>query len=479
MKQFIARYPLLLALILLAVILRLYRVTNEPLDWHAWRQADTASVTRNFATSGITLLRPTYHDVSSIPSGVDNPSGWRMVEFPFVNAIVAVFLQLIPGVSVATMSRLVSIVFSAGTLGALFFLVKALSGKKLAYTAVLVFATLPFAVFYGRSILPEPALLFFAVTSLATFQRWLQTGRFNWYVLSIVTLALALLLKPFVLFLGPVYCALLLTHKGKRALALWPWLVGYLVFSITPFLSWRSWIQNFPEGIPASDWLFNGNGIRFRPAWVRWLGFERMVKLILGFVGVIPLVLGLLKANKHTPVYWSWWLGIGLYFTVIATGNVQHDYYQVFALPIIAITVAQGLLTLYKILRKHTHHLTSLGVVSLVYGLCLFFSWHQVKGYFNINHPEYSRVGARVKALTPPEALVIAPAMGDTQFLYQTHRSGWPIGSSIDEKIRQGATHYVTTTKDDEAQLLEEHYFVLEKTEEYLIIDLTKPRETP
>ena len=107
----------------------------------------------------------------------------------------------------------------------------------------------------------------------------------------------------------------------------------------------------------------------------------------------------------------------------------------------------------------------------------LLLSWQQVKGYFNVNHWEYVTAGEAVDRLTPPDAKVIAPAMGDTAFLFQTKRTGWPIGHSIDEKIEQGATHYVTTADDDEARELSEKYFIIEKTDLYLLIDLTRERE--
>ncbi len=314
-----------------------------------------------------------------------------------------------------------------------------------------------------------------------------------------MSLAFALLLKPFALFLAPVFLTLLLVYKKQRFWKEWGMLVLFGIIALLPLVWWRSWITQFPAGIPASDWLFNGNGIRLRPAWFRWLGYERITKLILGFVGLLPLVLGgvqlllTTKKGKGSLVYLSWLVSIGLYFIVIATGNVQHDYYQVFAIPILSIVVAIGLLETQKYAARLCTYLlqrfypkyssraltAQVGALSLsvaLYCSMLILAWSQVSGYFNINHHEYIRAGLRVQALTPTDALVIAPASGDTQFLYETSRRGWPIGGSIDEKIRDGATHYVTTTMDEEAQLLEQHFFVVEKTDEYLLLDLTREK---
>ena len=69
----------LLLILVLALVLRLYKIDNPVADWHSWRQADTASVTRVFSQEGINLLTPRFQDISTIPSGKQNPPGYRML----------------------------------------------------------------------------------------------------------------------------------------------------------------------------------------------------------------------------------------------------------------------------------------------------------------------------------------------------------------------------------------------------------------
>src|SRR3989344_3121022 len=87
---------LLLFVLLLALGLRLYKIDNPVADWHSWRQADTAAVSRNFVRGGFDLLHPHYDDLGSNQTGHDNPQGLRMVEFPFYNAIVAAVYKTAP-----------------------------------------------------------------------------------------------------------------------------------------------------------------------------------------------------------------------------------------------------------------------------------------------------------------------------------------------------------------------------------------------
>lgn len=476
MKRFFLKNLALIGILLLALLLRTYRITNPVLDWHSFRQADTASVTRQYVKTSINLLVPRYHDHSNIQTGDDNPEGYRLVEFPFVNGIVASIVRAFPSFSLEVTSRALSIIFSLGMLTCLFFLVTAISGKRVGYTAVIVGAILPYYIYYSRVIMPEPAMLFFSVLSLTCFYFWLKNKKILLYVISLVSLMLALLLKPFVGFLLPVYGVMALSIEGKKIFKnflLYP----FPILAVLPFLWWRNWISQFPTGIPASDWLFNSDTIRFRPAWFRWLFFERLIKLMAGYTGLIFYLASLYKLQrKELWIYGSWWIGMITYMAIIATGNVRHDYYQVLLIPIVIITLARGAIMIEQQLAKKFSPLVSVLVVFILVVSAVSLSWWQIQGYFNVNHWEYVEAGKAVDSLTPPNAKVIAPAFGDTNFLYQTNRTGWPIGFEIEDKIAKGATHYVTTSYDDEARELEAHYFTVQKTPNYLLLDLSKPK---
>lgn len=469
----------ILFLILLTIAPRLYRINNPAADWHAFRQADTASVTREYVKNGsIDLLRPKYQDLSNIQSGKDNLEGWRMVEFPIINALVAFIVINLPFLDLVLVSRVVSIVFSIGSTVSLYLLVKRISGKNIAFFSAATFALLPFSVFYGRAILPEPAMLFFSTSSMLFFTKYLDQKNTLWsYLLSLSFLAMALLLKPFVAFLGPVYLTLAVQRFGKDIYK-HPELILYAGLSFAPLIWWRKWVEQFPSGIPANDWLFNSNNIRFRPAWFRWLFYERLTKLFIGFFGWVFLLSNLIKYREKISellVYLSWGVGLLLYLIVIATGNVQHDYYQIIMLPFVSILIGRGVWLFYRYWKKTIGTNSAQLATSMVFVLMMLFSWKYVNGYFNVNHWEYVEAGKIVDQNTPENAKVIAPAFGDTIFLFQTNRTGWPIGFEIADKIGKGATHYITTSYDDEARELETKYQTIVKNEKYLLLDLTKP----
>src|SRR6187401_338035 len=101
-------------IIVVSFLARIYKITNPVADWHSFRQADTASVTREYVKHGVDFLRPKYQDLSNIQSGEnnqgrDNVEGWRMVEFPLVNGLLAYFLRSFPSLDLVLTSRLASV----------------------------------------------------------------------------------------------------------------------------------------------------------------------------------------------------------------------------------------------------------------------------------------------------------------------------------------------------------------------------------
>jgi len=65
--------------------------------------------------------------------------------------------------------------------------------------------------------------------------------------------------------------------------------------------------------------------------------------------------------------------------------------------------------------------------------------------------------------------------MGDTAFLYQTNRYGWPLLTyDIDKMISLGATHYVSVNFDsDTNKLIQNPLFkTLKRTDQFIILEL-------
>lgn len=469
----------------LTIVPRLYRIDAPVADWHSWRQSDTAAVARNFLKFGFDPLRPRYDDLSNIQSGRDNPEGYRMVEFPVYQLLAAALRRGFSGFSIEIWLRLVSIVAATFTSLLLYLIVAAHTNRLTGFLTGVFYALLPYSIYFGRAILPENFAIPWSLLSLYFLNKSLKGRQISHWVILVgagLAAAVALLVKPTAIFLLIPAIYLFWQHFSKDSLAhqaASPAGVFIYFFTSLSLLGlWRSWIGQFPEGIPAYLWLLNSNGIRFKGAWFYWLFAERLGRLILGFWGLILLGLGILiPKQKKENQFFTWWLIGGFtYVVVFATGNVQHDYYQVLLLPVVVVYLARGAEFLLR--NPIFPRLTSWALLLLSSLFAFSFSWYTVRTFYWINRPEIVEAGRLADQLLPPNARVIAPYNGDTTFLYQTNRQGWPLGFEIEKKLQMGATAYVTvspTDQDWETRDLARRYTVLVRNDKYAIIDLTKP----
>jgi len=463
-----------LALVALTFTVRLYKIDNPVADWHSWRQADTAAVARNFVKADFNLLFPQSDSFLALNEyGLENPNRWFINEFPFYNAIVAVVYQNF-GINV-TYARLVSVALA--TLGALclYFLTRSLFSPKVAVLAGLYYALNPYSIYYGRVIMPDPAFVALSIASLYLTYLWTKKPKWITAGLLGITFGLALLVKPYAIFLSIPMLYWVLVNRG---VAVVKDKQAYFIaaISLIPFLLWRWHYAMRPEGTFASTWLLNGDNIRFTGAFFRWLIFERLNRLIFATGGFVLFVLGIpasLRKNKAGTLILMWLLSVALYMTIFAKGNVNHDYYQIPVVPVGSILVSLGFWWLVDQSKRGFNMLVSLVLALSLLLISLAFGWYEVRGYFNINHPEIVAAGLAADKLLPAEAIVIAPYDGDPAFLYQTNRYGWPDGVEIEEKIAKGATAYVSVNYDDVAQFLENKCTLVAKTGDYIIIDLT------
>jgi len=450
----------LVFIFLLTFALRLYKINNPVADWHSWRQAVTAAVARNFVKDRFNLLYPQAD--SFVPNndlGLTNPNRLFMNEFPFYNALVAVLYKIF-GINPA-LARLVSISFAS--LGAVFLylLTTRLFGPVIGLTAGLYYAVNPYNIYYGRVIMPDPIFVSLSIISLYFFVNFK-------FVLFSFVFALAMLVKPYAIFiLLPCFYWAIVSHKLKQ--------FCLTLVALLPLALWRLHISLVPEGTFNSRWLYNETNIRFSGAFFRWLIFDRLNRLIFATGGFVLFIIGILNSylNKTRGLIFVWLLSVMLYMTIFAMGNVTHDYYQLPILPVGSILVAFGFWSIVNASKKLLPRLINLLFALALVILSLAFGWYEVRGYFNINHPEIVTAGQAVDRLVPKDALVIAPYNRDVAFLYQTNRHGWPEGGNLEAKINQGATHYVSVDLNDpETQTLESNCSVLAKTSAYIIIDL-------
>jgi hypothetical protein len=472
-------YILLTLIMVFGFGVRLYKIGNPVADWHSWRQADTASVSKTYLEQGINLLLPRYHDISSIQSKIFNPKGYRMVEFPFYNALNAVLANAMHFFSLEVWARLITITCALVTAVFLYLMGKRISGKWLGLLTAFFYLFIPYNIYFTRVILPDPMGVMFGVIAIWAFLEFTATDRKVLFYTSALFFAAAMLIKPYLgFYLFPIAYLAVKKFGAKSFVKDRHLILESLIFlgiSFVPFLLWRTWEARFPEGIPLYKWVFNENHIRFKPSWWYWIFGERLGHLILGSLGLIPFIFGVLNTKSKNLLVQVFLAGALFYVVLVADANVMHDYYQILVIPAVALAVASGVVFLWE--NTFFNRLTSRIIIVVSVVVMLITGWKQVVGDYVINHPEIIAAGAEIDRIAPKNALVVAPYDGDTAFLYQTNRWGWPvIDSSIENIISEGASYYVSVDLGSaDTKMIESKYKTIEKTDKFIIINLREP----
>jgi len=471
----------LFLILILGFILRLYKIDIPLADHHSWRQADTAAVARNFVKEGWNFLKPKIDNMVPLHPGKPNNERLFLVEPPIYNSIVAGIYKIF-GVK-ERWARLVSVIFSLGSIIFLYLIASFYFGEIVGLLASFFFAILPFNIFYSRVILPEPMIIFFTLGMFYFAIKWLEKNSIFHFSFFIFHSILSFSQKVFPLFLIlPVLYLFFQKYKAAflKLKKFWFW----LLVSLVPMIWWRRWISHFPEGIPANLWLLNQGNIRFKGAFFYWIFAKRIGELILGYWGLALLVLGLIiKPKKEGWFFHFWLLAVLIFITVFAAGNVTHDYYQIPLIPVFCIFLAKGAnFLLFESGERFSKFTCSLFMV-LCSLFMIAFSWYYIRDFYNIQSG-VDLAGRWIDENTPKDSLILAGDSNDATLLYNCNRWGWTGGfaSSLPnepetiEKVRKmGASYYVATKFDKNSEFgkyMLKNYQVLNQTDQYIVFKI-------
>lgn len=449
---------ILFFILLIALTFRLYKINTPLADWHSWRQVDTAAVARHFVNDGFDLLHPKFDDLSNGQTGEYNPEGLRFVEFPIYNATFAGLYKAFPVMPLHQYGRIVTIVFSLLAIAVVYYLLRREVSKTAAIYGSLIYSVFPFFVYYSRVVLPDPTAVSSVFIAIFLLYIWMQqkkgTRKHILYISSLLFAMIAVLVKPVA---GFYYLALAYIFFRKYNFGIFkrPDVYIYFFLALLPFGLWRYWISLFPVGGPGFEWLitsvntYEGQKVIFmRPAFFRWVFYERLLLLIMGGWAGSFVMLGAMRKITRPWLMYSIGASALLYLLVFQGGNVQHDYYQIIVFPALAIFTGMGISLLYDIHKKLVPKGLLTIMIFIVFGFSMVTSYEQVKGMYGVSESliDTARV---IDTITPKDALIITDTLGDTTLLYNSNRRGMPALADSLPALKERGMQYFVTSNDE------------------------------
>ncbi len=447
-------------MVALGLALRLHGIHDPLLDHPGWRQGDTATIARNFARLQFNIMYPQTSYNGAPPNYVE-------LELQIVPYLAAILYKMF-GVH-EIFGRAISLAFSLLTIATIAYFGRWLFGSAVAgIAAAFFYAIFPGSIYYGRTFMPDSAMVFFLTAALYAAAHYLTGDGRRPRGLGTATalLSLAYLAKP-VAVVAVVPLIALCCERLRRGRSLPPAGIATL-FAVPLFVlalydlrvsSYAEW--HWASGItrlhvlPAlsaalhSPEAFVAKLVAFRIA----LGMLRQT--MLGNIGFLLSVASFIALPwiraKSSWFLWGWLAGALSYIYVVVTVE-RVDYYMYPLLPLCALAIG-GALAYYagvvaRVDAAPAVRYALLGLVAIVAAAALVRSGAAIAPYYLYNKQAYRNAVTLAHTLTPNSLVVIGHYGPDVQ--YYIDRFGWEedpaIWTPFDEEsaIAKGARYFIS-----------------------------------
>ncbi len=492
------------ALLVLGFGLRLYDLTDQPIDFHATRQLRGALIARGMYYR---MLPGADEDTRQQAIAFGNSTGQYE---PSILEYIVARTYLLAGDEYLWIARIYTSLFWVLAGLALFDLARRAVSPGAGLVALGYTLILPFAVQASRSFQPDPVMVMWIVLTTYALYRWSESARpeqasgkgaggWKWAILAGVFGGIGVLTKVVAAYI-----------VGAAAVAL-------VLFALRWRRSWRSpqvWVMAILMIAPTAIYYASrqGRAVEYFESWtlalshllldpsfyVRWFSF---VQSLMGLAALLLSLLGVLIATPRLRA-----LLLGLYVGYLVYGlflpyqMYTHNYYHLQLVPIVAlglVPVAHALLErltgqppLYRVL-----------FAGIVLAGVAFPAWQSVAELKREDYRIEPAYWQQIATYLPTDGKIIALTQDyGYRLMYYGWRKVtlWPVrgertlsdlrGSNKEfeeffAKRTEGKDYFLITAfnqlndQPDLKQMLEEHYPLAADGDGYLIYDLANRRQ--
>jgi hypothetical protein len=327
---------------------RLYDLSDPPLDFHPTRQIHSALIARGMY----------YQQHPDIPEWQREiaVAHWQMEGLiePQVFERITVWTYQLAGVPDLRIPRLYAILFWMAAAVFVVWLAVQIAGWGGGVIAALVFLIWPYGVIASRSFQPEPLMVLLLSAAFWAALRWqwaAEQGRLSWVwaIAAGLLSGMAICIKSVaVFFVAPALAALVLSIGLRRAArAPQVWAIG--VLAVLPYTFYLI------DGLFLRGFLVSQFSQRFFPQmwldpafYLRWISnLERVFPfemVLLAFLGTF-----LVRRSVYRWLLLALWAGYFVYGMTLPHHISTHDYYH---LPLF-LPVALGLAAAAELVFRH------------------------------------------------------------------------------------------------------------------------------
>lgn len=414
----------IVAIIVLAVSIRLHEITMPLLEGCVARQIICADVARNMFRDG-EFLKPKV----SILSGPRLYLG----ECPIYCFCVSMIYKIIGGAE-EYWGRIVTVFSFVAGMMLLYLIVKEYSAERVALISMFVLSVLPIGILYGKSFQPDQLSVTLGLLSLYCIIVWAKGGeKLIYFIISTIFLIISSLTKLTTLSLLFTTLVVIVVNKKRGRLY---YCTIHFSLVIASLSLWLMYVYSQKDLlIPAYSDAFSMNKWSEFKHVLSYSYFKEIFLLVSGIVltpiGFTLLLLGLLLKNerKEEFIFYIWLISSLLPFIILNKKFAPHWF--LLPLPVVSYFIGRAIYSMKLISSSITSNLYYRCAFTLVVIFCV---WGYANSGFSIPQGAQNTmlISQLVKEKTEPNDILCTD--GAKYLMYYLDRKGYLIWQSKTER---------------------------------------------
>jgi 4-amino-4-deoxy-L-arabinose transferase-like glycosyltransferase len=463
----------LVAILFVSAAIRIWTIGTPAIDRTHWKEIDYIEISKNYYDHGYSFLRPEVF----WPAEEPRVTGMELPIVPFLTSLIYPLLGLnaFSVRFVPMISFLVLVVY-------VFLLARRELGPAIALIAAMVASVMPLYHPFGRVLFSEPTMIAASVAAVFHFDRWVSRNQTYDGVVSGGVFSLALALKPTAIYLS-IPLLWIFLREWKRSKPSYAKVLGWSLAVLVLPVVWYTYAYYLEKnGVPYFS-IFSGHdkfqtlSLLLNPDWYRTMYYRVGTDILGGKIGILLAIagLGVALVSRRGGLFFAYAIAIGLFFIVVAEGQIDAPYRQLTSIPALSVFVALGALALtnvgfttLQILDIRIRGWLSSPALFLIGAIVIFAvipirRRDQILGLHGYDaaqpvHPDRWDVAQHLMPFTNDGDLLVV--MGEYTvheggndlspvLYYYTGLQGWTLDQDewrldrIDDLISRGATHFV------------------------------------
>lgn len=510
------QYGLLTIVLILTLLVRLATINTPQLKWTEWKEIDYIAISQNFLKHGFNFFLPEV----SWPA---EPPRVTEMEFPLVPYTAALLYKFF-GFNDYTV-RAVTLFASLLMVLYVYKLTKRELGIFQGLLAALAAGALPLYNRFSRFLFTEPMMIALSVVSLYYLAEWVEYERRRDGYLAFISFSLTIALKLESLYLLlPV--AWIAFRKYRWEVSLYKnMFIRFTSAFILPVL-WYSYAYYLENTGAHLFGIFKGHNksqmlsMLSKFDWYSTMAHRVFGGILGGQYGTFLFIFGVVAAIKLKKIglFFAYLIAVGIYFVVIAEGNIDAPYRQLTLIPPAAVFVAMGAqaiivmgITIYRTFLRdediRLNHFYFLLLASLL--LVMIIPLINYKSIFYEDLPAFPdrwNLAQLIDRFSNDQTKLIVIGESDKHLggydlspvlYYYSNRQGWTLTpvdwkmDKIEELRRKGAgllvvvprfgnhpnslTYQIEDSPDSIINEIKTHYSVMYESHDQIIFDLKSP----